>query len=438
MSTVLGRTIPVADGIPILGSALAMFSDTRAFLSAQYQKHGPVFEARAAHQRFVVLAGVDANLFASREGSKYLRSKEFWQPQNIEVGAQRSMISEDGPVHAQMRKMQSRAYGRSAAEGHYDQLAQIALDEVNTWQVGQEIPVMMAMKRIVTEQLGQLTTHFSPRPYLPDMLRFVRTLLTVTVTQQSPRIALLSPAYKRSKAKVFAMVQEVINQHQRPDHPPDLITDLLQAQKEHPELLPKGDLFMAALGPFIAGLDTAANALGFLMYVLHQHPEVLAQVRQEVQQATQQPLSAQTFKQMPLLHHSIMEALRLFPIAPALTRTATQDFEFAGFRIKAGSKVMVATTVPHYLPEIYPNPNAFDPSRFARGEHRKAGAYAPFGVGAHTCLGAGLAEVIIMLTTMTLLKSAHLEPLPTYRLRIVSQPTPGPDQGFKLRVAAKA
>jgi len=62
-------------------------------------------------------------------------------------------------------------------------------------------------------------------------------------------------------------------------------------------------------------------------------------------------------------------------------------------------------TVPHFLEELYPYPIQFDIDRFRvpRNEHRQRGAYAPFGLGDHTCLGAGIAEVQLIVKMAKLL-----------------------------------
>ena len=110
----------------------------------------------------------------------------------------------------------------------------------------------------------------------------------------------------------------------------------------------------------------------------------------------------------------------MYPVVPMLARTVTNSFEFAGYRIEAGESVMVATSVPHYLPECFPGPDRFDIERYAEGraEHRQPYAYAPFGLGPHRCLGNGFAEVQINVTMATLLHDVELALHPSgYRLR---------------------
>ena len=97
-------------------------------------------------------------------------------------------------------------------------------------------------------------------------------------------------------------------------------------------------------------------------------------------------------------------------------------------------------TVPHFLPEFYPEPERFDIDRFhaPRNEHRKPGAYAPFGLGDHTCLGAGIAEIQLIVTMATIFYDYQFElDPPTYTLTIEHEPTPAPSRDFRVKVVEK-
>jgi cytochrome P450 len=83
------------------------------------------------------------------------------------------------------------------------------------------------------------------------------------------------------------------------------------------------------------------------------------------------------------------EAMRMKPPVPSLPRRATRDFSFGGYDIPAGTLVGINPLFTHHMPQIWPDPETFDPSRFTdeaqRGRHRFA--WVPFGGGAHMCLG---------------------------------------------------
>ncbi|MFC6748562.1 cytochrome P450 [Deinococcus aquaticus] len=133
-----------------------------------------------------------------------------------------------------------------------------------------------------------------------------------------------------------------------------------------------------------------------------------------------------------------MECLRLHPIAPAMTRTVTQDFEFAGVTVPQGRRVIIGTTVPHGLDGCFTDADRFDPERFAPGrmEHRRPGAFAPYGLGTHICAGSGMAEGLIMLNLAAILRTLDLRGDPAYVLREVARPTATPDDRLTLRVNA--
>ena len=98
---------------------------------------------------------------------------------------------------------------------------------------------------------------------------------------------------------------------------------------------------------------------------------------------------------------------------------------------------MIGTAVSHFDPQLYTNPEQYDIDRCLpkSSEQRKPGAFAPFGLGAHTCAGAGLAEVEISITLATLLRYTRLElDPPAYELKITYNPAPAPDKLFRVKV----
>jgi cytochrome P450 len=135
-----------------------------------------------------------------------------------------------------------------------------------------------------------------------------------------------------------------------------------------------------------------------------------------------------------------MEALRLHPIAPGITRTAVKDFEFEGFTVQEGSTVLVAMSVPHFMAEIFPAPQRFDLTRFTapRNEHKAPGAYMPFGLGPHACLGAGAAQVQMVVVVAQLLHQFDLEwVVPAKPLAVRPDPTLTLGNRLKVRLCPR-
>ena len=210
-------------------------------------------------------------------------------------------------------------------------------------------------------------------------------------------------------------MDEVIAEHRATphgDHRPDLVDDLIAAVDEGREPLTDQELRIDALTVYIAGIEPVAHSCMFMLYALLKHPDTLQRVVAEVKRVlANAPLSPETIREMKELRYATMEMLRMYPFAPVLQMIALEDFEFQGYRVEAGTTIIVSQAVSHYLPELYTDPYRFDIDRYKpdRAEHRQSGAFAPYGVGHHICLGAGFSEIQIMLTMAAVLTSVELE-----------------------------
>jgi cytochrome P450 len=444
-STVVHVT-PQVKGLPLLGNLFDMARGPAKFFVDCYRKYGPVFRVRILGQDYTVIAGVEAaNFMGSREGKDCLRSKEFWQGLVEEYGATRTLVGVDGEPHKQLRDIMRRGYSRESIKGRYNELVQITDGALaRDWKVGELVPVVEAMQYMVVDQLGTILTGSAPLEYVKDIRTTILYILNVLVTRQRPRFLLKNPTYKRSKARVFELGHKMIAEfHARrgtkAEEEKNLIDDIMQAHVDTPEIMPASDLVLTITGPYVAGLDTVANTTSAIVYTVLKHPDVHARIVKEVDEL----FAAGTvdedglMKRLPTLHGAIMETMRLYPIAVAQMRTATKDFVFQGHLIREGELMYVATSVPHFMHEYYPEPEKFDVDRYAkpRSEHMQSGAYSPYGRGPHTCLGKSLAEVQIALSMARVFHKLDLALEPAdYVLKTKTAPTPGPAMDFKVRV----
>ena len=204
----------------------------------------------------------------------------------------------------------------------------------------------------------------------------------------------------------------------------------------------ESDLTATVMGPFVAGLDTVGATLAFALYALLKDPELLDRARREADEAFGEgDLSGMRILQMETLLGVVMESLRMYPIAIGMRRLVINSFDYAGYRIPAGSQVLVAHTVTHHLPEFFPDPEVFDVDRYKepRREHAQPGAWTPFGLGPHTCLGSGFAQAQIVLTLAVLLHDFDIRlARPGYTLKIDHVPAPRPSKKFRIRVRPRS
>jgi cytochrome P450 len=432
-------------GLPIVGNALQMAKDPGRFFYECYRKYGPVFRLKIMSNVYTVLAGTEAATFmGTREGRDSLRSKEFWQGLVDEWGAKRTLTGEDGETHQKLRAVMKHGYSKESMRGRYNELIEITDSVVaRDWPVGKSVPVVQNMQYIVTEQLGAMLTGTSPREYVTDIRTTILYILNILVTRQRPRFLLKDPRYKHAKERVSELGRRMIAEYNATKDSRDparrnLVDDVMEAHARDPDLIPASDLILSLTGPFVAGLDTVANTLGAFIYAVLKHPAVLERVRNEADALfAKGNIDEPDLRNLPSIDGAIMEVMRMYPIAVAQMRTATRDFAFLGHQIREGELLYVATAVPHYMEEYYPNPEKFDIDRYERprAEHLKPGVYSPYGRGTHTCLGKTLAEVQMAFSMARLFYLLDLElESPDYVLQTKVLPTPGPSMKFKVRV----
>ncbi|MGW4778213.1 cytochrome P450 [Streptomyces filamentosus] len=161
----------------------------------------------------------------------------------------------------------------------------------------------------------------------------------------------------------------------------------------------------------MAGHETTATTLTWLYLLLDRHPEA----RDRALAAGPEGSPERQRAVQALVH----ETLRLYPSAWILPRHAPGADTLAGHELPAGTDLLVCPHLTHRDPELWPEPEHFDPARFTTPGRRPGhpGAYLPFGLGPRACLGLQFA----LRETVTLLE--HLLPGPVPRLRSVPDRT---------------
>ena len=440
---------PLVRGLPLLGNTLQMAKDPTRFFVDCYRNYGPVSRVKILGKEYVLISGIEAATFmGTREGKDCLRSKEFWEGLVNEYGAKRVLTGEDGESHKQLRDVMRHGYSKESIKGRYNELVKITDGCFERdWPVGTSVNVLPAMQYMVVDQLGTILTGAAPLEYVADIRTAILYILNVLVTRQRPKILLQRPEYKKAKARVVELGNNMINDWlaryrrdgEKPADQKNLIDNIMEAHVNQPDVMPASDLVVTITGPYVAGLDTVANTTAAITYTVLKHPEVKRRVLEEVDAlfAGGEISEDHLLQRIPALQGAIMETMRLYPIAVAQMRTANKDFVFAGHQIREGQMLYVGTSVPHFIEECYPDPFTFDIDRYTkeRAEHMKPGAYSPYGRGPHTCLGKSLAEIQIALSMARLFYKMDLElDPPGYELKTKTAPTPGPATSFKVRV----
>ncbi|MBY5934475.1 cytochrome P450 [Tateyamaria omphalii] len=153
----------------------------------------------------------------------------------------------------------------------------------------------------------------------------------------------------------------------------------------------------------VAGHETTALTLAWSMYLLAFDPEVQDRAREEAQSVLQgRAAMGEDVAALPFIRAIIDEALRLYPPAGMVSRTAMADDVLCGREIRKGDTCIIPIYALHRSKLLWDNPDAFDPDRFADRKSVDRYAYMPFGDGPRICIGASFAlqEAVIILATL--------------------------------------
>ncbi|MFI6492325.1 cytochrome P450 [Streptomyces sp. NPDC050564] len=161
---------------------------------------------------------------------------------------------------------------------------------------------------------------------------------------------------------------------------PGLLHVLIDAATERPEYTDRliRDELVTLL---VAGHETTATTLTWLYLLLDQYPAARGHALAAGCEGSPQRRQA--------IQALVHETLRLYPSAWILPRHAAGDDNLAGYAVEAGTDILVCPYLTHRDPELWPDPEHFDPRRFIAPDGRPAhpGAYFPFGIGPRACLG---------------------------------------------------
>ncbi|MEO0999280.1 MAG: cytochrome P450, partial [Pseudomonadota bacterium] len=162
----------------------------------------------------------------------------------------------------------------------------------------------------------------------------------------------------------------------------------------------------------MAAHDTTTSALTTMAWALAEHPDWQEAIREELAGLPDGPLPYEALEEMVVTERVFREALRLMPPVPFIPRVAFEGFSWAGHDIPAGAPVVVAPGLVMRDPALWSDPDRFDPDRFTsnRAEDRNHRfAWAPFGGGAHKCIGLNFAYMQVKAFTRALLSRHRLE-----------------------------
>lgn len=187
---------------------------------------------------------------------------------------------------------------------------------------------------------------------------------------------------------------------------------------------------------YYAGFETSASTLTFLFYRLSMQPEIRERLYSEVAALDGRDPEKADLNSLGYTEQCLHETLRIYPPAYNFTRVMLEDTTVGGYFVAKDAMVIISPYATHRLPEVWPNPEGFDPERFS--EDRAAGrsqfAYIPFGAGHRYCIGGPLALVQMKLIVAVIAQRYRLDVKPGHPVEPIPGTVMRPERGMPVLI----
>jgi cytochrome P450 len=214
---------------------------------------------------------------------------------------------------------------------------------------------------------------------------------------------------------------------------------LIEARDEAGQPMSDAELRDELITLLVAGHETTATSLAWAFHLILQHPAVREKLRAELRQVIGSgPVAPQHAAKLEYLDATIKETQRLNPILPLVGRRLHEPMCIGGRDLPAGVVVAPCIYLTHHRPDLWPNPDRFDPDRFL-GKRPSPYEFFPFGGGIRHCLGAAFAIYEMKIVLAQVLSRVGLRPAPGHTVRVMRRGiTFAPSAGMPVILDAPA
>lgn len=428
--------LPGSSGWPLLGNTIHYLLNTYPFGRSMRQRYGEVYRSRAFFMNFVVLASPDGVEYVLRDEDRNFSSKLGWEPFLARLFPN-GLPTMDFDEHRHHRRIMQAVFKPQAMVAYAGLIDAVVSDGLASWRSQPVVKAYPAIKAIMLD--------IGARAFLGLNLKedadFInRTFVTVN-NGLAPIVPFPLPGLAvwralRARERLFDYFRPLIPARRKGDGS-DILTRLCQAQDEDGSEFSDHAILYHLITVLSAAHDTSTTSLTVALYYLARHPEWQERLRGTSRQLGKINLSYDDLAHLDEHEWVFREALRIYPPAPQLFRRTLRDCEFKGRRIPANTQVMVDIGYVHRAEEYWKDPLKFDPERFSpeRDEHREHKyKWAPFGGGAHLCIGMAFAFMSARLVLHHLLLRYRIELAGQKDSQFVILPITQPKDGLPIRL----
>mmetsp|Transcript_65429 Transcript_65429/g.76881 ORF Transcript_65429/g.76881 Transcript_65429/m.76881 type:complete len:480 (+) Transcript_65429:215-1654(+) len=421
--------------IPVLGSCIEFGASPMKMVKRCYEEYGPVFTLNIFHKRLTFLVGPEAHEPFFKLGDNVLAQEEVYGFMKTVFGA--------GVVYDATRKkrqvqFQSMANGLrvSRLKNYVPKIEKETRDFIESWGDEGEIDLLSALSELtiltssrclhgddVREQL------FAKVAELYHDLDHGVTPLTVFMPNAPTTAHRKRDIAKLEMDRLFGKIIESRRKDPtKGSDGTDILSIFMNTKYKDGTPVTNEEVSGLLIALLFAGQHTSSISSTWTLMFIAAHPDILKRVVAEqdaIMGDASEPLTFEKVAQMDLLYNCMQEALRLCPPLILLMRQVKKEFEVTAkgktYTIPKDDIVMVSPYAGMRIPEVFADPDAYDPDRYSppREEHKQPFSYLGFGGGMHSCMG----EKFAFLQVRTILSILLRE----YEIEMVGEKFPEPD-----------
>ncbi|MUL45402.1 cytochrome P450 [Mycobacterium sp. CBMA293] len=408
-------------GLPIIGHLIETFRAGPDYVLELYRKHGPLYFAQTPALPAVMAMGPDATQAVFSNRNKDF-SQRAWDPV-IGPFFEGGLMLLDFDEHMFHRRIMQEAFTRSRLTGYVSHIDSVSTKVLaNDW-------VANDPRFLFHPAVKELTLDIASEVFMGHAAGTDRKLVTTineafTTTTRAGNAIVRKPVRPltwwrgiQARKTLEDYFSSSITEKRRSEGT-DMFSVLCHAQDEDGQTFTDDQIVAHMIFLMMAAHDTTTSTLTTMAYHLAANPQWQDKLRDESARIGDAPLDIDALEKLETYDLVINEALRLQTPLGFNFRRAVRDTELMGYYIPAGTDVVTWPGMNHRLSELWTDPERFDPARFAepRSEHKSHRyAFAPFGGGAHKCIGMVFGQLEIKTVMHRLLRRYRLElPNPGY------------------------
>lgn len=439
------QQMPGSMGLPIIGNTLELMASQGWGLTKQYECCGPVFKTRILGKNHVVLVGPQANRLILQEKADCVSSYLGWRPFMEHIFG-RPMMLQDGDAHSQTRRLMAPAFHGKAIATYFETMQQVIEDYLKHWAAQDVVPLKASFNQLALRIGIQLLLGVQREDRVEQIENWYNTLVEGALALL--RVDLPFTKYGRSQTarrQLKAFLQAIIDERQRQGNlevSHDVLGLFLASVDEAGNALSTSQVIDELIHLINGAHFTTATSLTWAIVELAGRPEWRMRLQQELAEvAGEEPLSLGQLKHLNHMTCFLKEIERFYnPSGVVLFRGVVKEIDYAGYRIPPGWTVIVAQGLTHRLPDVYTDPNCFDPERFA--SHREEDKKVPFaligfGGGEHVCIGMEFAKMEMKIFLATLLRHYDWTVTPDYSTITSAAVPPSVERKLQTRITPR-